>query len=50
MVLGHYAEVSVDLQEYGTIRTFQPRDFVKDLHMGQSVKVSFAKALAYPQT
>jgi putative spermidine/putrescine transport system ATP-binding protein len=49
MVLGHYAEVSIDLQEYGTIRTFQPRDFVKDLHMGQSMKVSFAKTLTYPQ-
>ncbi|MCZ8516638.1 ABC transporter ATP-binding protein [Paenibacillus filicis] len=50
MVLGHYAEVSVELQEYGTIRTFQPRDFVKDLHSGQIVNVSFAKALAYPET
>jgi putative spermidine/putrescine transport system ATP-binding protein len=49
MVLGHYAEVSIDLQEYGMIRTFQPRDFVKDLHTGQNIKVSFAKALAYPQ-
>ncbi|SEB84104.1 ABC transporter ATP-binding protein [Paenibacillus sp. GP183] len=49
MVLGHYAEVSIDLLEFGMIRTFKPRDFVKDLHMGQSVKVSFAKALAYPQ-
>jgi putative spermidine/putrescine transport system ATP-binding protein len=49
MVLGHYAEVSIDLPEYGTIRAFQPRDFVKDLHAGQQVKASFAKALAYPE-
>lgn len=49
MVLGHYAEVSIDLPEYGTIRVFQPRDFVKDLHTGQQVKASFAKVLAYPE-
>ncbi|MDQ0874736.1 putative spermidine/putrescine transport system ATP-binding protein [Paenibacillus sp. V4I3] len=49
MVLGHYAEVSIDLPEYGTIRAFQPRDFVKDLHTGQQVKASFAKVLAYPE-
>ncbi|WP_261301402.1 ABC transporter ATP-binding protein [Paenibacillus andongensis] len=49
MVLGHYAEVSIDLPEYGTIRAFQPRDFVKDLHTGQQVKVNFAKVLAYPE-
>ncbi|MBD0381409.1 ABC transporter ATP-binding protein [Paenibacillus sedimenti] len=48
MVLGHYAEVSVDVQEHGTIRAFQPRDQVKDLQPGQSMKVNFAKALAYP--
>ncbi|NOU71861.1 ATP-binding cassette domain-containing protein [Paenibacillus sp. LMG 31458] len=49
MVLGHYAEVSIDLPEYGTIRAFQPRDFVKDLYTGQQIKVSFAKVLAYPE-
>ncbi|MCZ8511868.1 ABC transporter ATP-binding protein [Paenibacillus filicis] len=48
MVLGHYAEVSVDVPEHGTIRSFQPRDQVKDLWPGQQVKVSFAKTLAYP--
>jgi putative spermidine/putrescine transport system ATP-binding protein len=49
MVLGHYAEVSIELPEYGTIRAFQPRDFVKDLHTGQQVKANFAKVLAYPE-
>jgi putative spermidine/putrescine transport system ATP-binding protein len=49
MVLGHYAEVSVDVRELGTIRAFQPRDHVKNLHPGQKVKVNFAKVLAYPE-
>ncbi|MFC5648841.1 ABC transporter ATP-binding protein [Paenibacillus solisilvae] len=49
MVLGHYAEVSIDLTGYGPIRSFQPRDLVKDLHSGQQVKTSFKKALAYPE-
>ncbi|MFD0694686.1 ABC transporter ATP-binding protein [Paenibacillus sp. GCM10027628] len=47
MVLGHYAEVSVDVQEHGLIRAFQPRDQVKDLHPGKNITVNFAKALAY---
>ncbi len=49
MILGHYAEVSVDLQEHGTIKAFQPRDQVKDLQQGQQLKVNFAKALAYQE-
>ncbi|QWU16918.1 putative spermidine/putrescine transport system ATP-binding protein [Paenibacillus sophorae] len=48
MVLGHYAEVSIELDGYGTIRAFQPRDTVKELSMGQRVTVAFAKVIAYP--
>jgi putative spermidine/putrescine transport system ATP-binding protein len=50
MVLGHYAEVSIHLQEHGIIRSFQPRDFVKELHKGQKVSISFAKALTFPES
>jgi putative spermidine/putrescine transport system ATP-binding protein len=49
MVLGHYAEVSIDLQGRNMIKAFQPRDLVKDLHAGQEVNVNFAKTLAYPE-
>jgi putative spermidine/putrescine transport system ATP-binding protein len=49
MVLGHYAEVSIDLPQYGTIRAFQPRDSVKDLHTGQHVKTNFAKVIAFSE-
>ncbi|AIQ11202.1 ABC transporter ATP-binding protein [Paenibacillus durus] len=48
MVLGHYAEVSVELDGYGPIRAFQPRDTVKELSLGQRVTVAFAKVIAYP--
>ncbi|NJJ39131.1 ABC transporter ATP-binding protein [Paenibacillus apii] len=50
MVLGHYAEVSIHLQEHGTIRSFQPRDFVKELHKGQEVSISFAKTISFPES
>jgi putative spermidine/putrescine transport system ATP-binding protein len=49
MVLGHYAEVSVDVQEHGTVRAFLARDEVKALDHGQNVAVTFAKILAYPE-
>lgn len=48
MILGHYAEVSVDVQGYGTIRAFQARDQINELSNGQSVSVQFAKVIAYP--
>ncbi|MCJ8010245.1 ABC transporter ATP-binding protein [Paenibacillus sp. KQZ6P-2] len=48
MVLGHYAEVSIDLQGHGIIRSFRPRDQVNDLRTGQHVKVNFAKTLVFP--
>jgi putative spermidine/putrescine transport system ATP-binding protein len=49
MVLGHYAEVTIDLQGRGTVKAFQPRDVVKGLHPGQQIKAAFAKTLAYPE-
>ncbi|NUU63207.1 ABC transporter ATP-binding protein [Paenibacillus agri] len=49
MVLGHYAEVSVDVQDHGTVRAFLARDEVRSLHHGQQVSVGFAKILAYPE-
>jgi putative spermidine/putrescine transport system ATP-binding protein len=47
MVLGHYAEVTLDLNEHGIIKVFKPRDLVKDLHTKQNLKVTFSKILAY---
>ncbi|RED59361.1 ABC transporter ATP-binding protein [Cohnella lupini] len=47
MILGHYAEVSIDLGDHGIIRAFQPRDKVKELQLGQSVNATFNKVIAY---
>ncbi len=49
MVLGHYAEVSIQLPEYGVIRAFQPRDAVKELNSGDPISVSFKKVITYPE-
>ncbi|UUZ79104.1 ABC transporter ATP-binding protein [Paenibacillus sp. P26] len=49
MVLGHYAEVSLDLKEYGTIKAFRPRDSVKAMQPGDRVSVTFTKVIAYPK-
>lgn len=49
MVLGHYAEVSVDLGEHGVIRAFRPRDSVRDLFIGQTVNTAFGKVIGYPK-
>lgn len=49
MVLGHYAEVTIQLPDRGSIRAFQPRDAVKALHSGDRVRVGFKKVLAYPE-
>ncbi|MHA6533091.1 ABC transporter ATP-binding protein [Paenibacillus sp. BAC0078] len=49
MVLGHYAEVSVDIRDHGIIRAFVARDKVKELQQGQEISVRFSKILAYPQ-
>lgn len=49
MLLGHYAEVSIDLQEHGIIKAFQPRDLVQELYLGQKINLTFAKTLSYPK-
>jgi putative spermidine/putrescine transport system ATP-binding protein len=46
MVLGHYAEVSLET-ELGGLKAFLPRDAVKDLSPGQVTGVSFTKVLTY---
>lgn len=48
MILGHYAEVSVDADEHGTIRAFQSKEAVQRLRAGDSVRLSFASISAYP--
>jgi putative spermidine/putrescine transport system ATP-binding protein len=49
MVLGHYAEVSVELPGLGTIRSFQPRQSVAELAPGRSLKVAFSRTLVFPE-
>jgi len=48
MILGHYAEVSVDADEHGTIRAFQSKEAVQRLRAGDGVRLSFASIIAYP--
>ncbi|ALS28086.1 ABC transporter ATP-binding protein [Paenibacillus cisolokensis] len=48
MILGHYAEVSVELPEYGVIRTFQSKEAIHDLWVGKDVGIAFARMIAYP--
>ncbi|CAI6085764.1 ABC transporter ATP-binding protein [Cohnella sp. JJ-181] len=49
MVLGHYAEVSVNLGKHGIIRSFQSKDAAQALSLGQHVRVSFAKVTSFPK-
>jgi len=48
MVLGHYAEISIELEDGFTVRSFQPKEAVRDLAIGQQVRVDYSKTLAYP--
>jgi putative spermidine/putrescine transport system ATP-binding protein len=48
MVLGHYAELSIETELGGTIRSFLPKDAVRELAVGQNVRLSFAKTMVYP--
>ncbi|MBW7457621.1 ABC transporter ATP-binding protein, partial [Paenibacillus sepulcri] len=48
MILGHYAEVSVELDKHGVIRSFQSKEAVQLLKAGQKVHVGFAAMIAYP--
>ncbi|MDQ6419402.1 ABC transporter ATP-binding protein [Paenibacillus sp. LHD-117] len=50
MVLGHYAEVSVELPGLGTIRSFQPRQSVAGLDAGQPLNVDFSRTLVFSES
>ncbi|WP_233532422.1 ABC transporter ATP-binding protein [Paenibacillus alkalitolerans] len=46
MVLGHYAEVSVDTAA-GVTKAFVPREEARSLHPGSTVTIGFTRATAY---
>ncbi|MDI4643756.1 ABC transporter ATP-binding protein [Cohnella hashimotonis] len=48
MILGHYAEVSVDMGQHGTLKAFQSKEAIERLRTGESVRVSLASMIAYP--
>lgn len=48
MILGHYAEVTVDLGQLGVVRAFLNKDRVDQLHTGKDIYVSISKMIAYP--
>ncbi|NGZ76890.1 ABC transporter ATP-binding protein [Saccharibacillus alkalitolerans] len=48
MVLGHYAEVTVELAGYGIIRAFQSKEAMQRLQAGQEVGVSISKLTGFP--
>lgn len=48
MILGHYAEVTVELQEFGIIRAFQGKEIMLRLQPGQEVGVSISKLTGFP--
>jgi len=49
MALGHYADVSVELAGGGTVRSFQSKDAVKAMHVGQDVRVSFSRVIPFSE-
>lgn len=48
MVLGHYAEVTVELDGQGTLRTFQSKEATQHLRIGKEVSVSIARMTGFP--
>ncbi|WP_172255830.1 ABC transporter ATP-binding protein [Saccharibacillus deserti] len=48
MILGHYAEVTVELAEFGIIRAFQSKEVVQRLQPGQEVGVSITQMTGFP--
>lgn len=48
MILGHYAEVTVELVEFGMIRAFLNKEFVDQLQVGKDVGVSISKMTGFP--
>lgn len=48
MILGHYAEVTVELDGQGTLRTFQSKEATQHLRIGKEVSVSIARMTGFP--
>lgn len=48
MILGHYAEVTLELVEFGIIRAFLNKEFVEQLQVGKEVGVSISKMTGFP--
>lgn len=48
MVLGHYAEVTVELSGWGTLRTFQSKEATQHLSIGKEVGVKIVKLIGFP--
>lgn len=48
MILGHYAEVTVELGDMGMLRTFQAKEAIQDLWIGKEVGVSITRTTGYP--
>ncbi|WP_028537768.1 ABC transporter ATP-binding protein [Paenibacillus sp. J14] len=48
MVLGHYAEVTVELPGWGTLRTFQSKEATQHLSVGKDVGVKIVKLIGFP--
>ncbi|WP_068785570.1 ABC transporter ATP-binding protein [Paenibacillus phocaensis] len=48
MVLGHYAEVTVELAGWGTLRTFQSKEATQRLSIGKEVGVKIVKLIGFP--
>ncbi|WDQ31252.1 ABC transporter ATP-binding protein [Paenibacillus marchantiae] len=48
MILGHYAEVTVELVEFGIIRAFLNKESVEQLQVGKDVSVSISKMTGFP--
>ncbi|OWR29804.1 ABC transporter ATP-binding protein [Saccharibacillus sp. O23] len=48
MILGHYAEVTVELDGFGIVRAFQGKETVMQLQTGQVVGVSISKLTGFP--
>lgn len=46
MILGHYAELTVDTQA-GAVKMFVPRESARDIHPGQNVRIGFTRVTAY---
>lgn len=49
MILGHYAEVTVDLAGFGSLRTFQTKEATQQLRIGKDVQVSITRLTGYPE-